>query len=329
LDEGLWSSVFVSGLAPLPKVGFSIAGNQSEHICQIYVLGGKLRDGTYDYTMNVLEEGDSSNVRLEQQQSSLAMKGSNERLVVGERELISNAIGGGGSSSVIGMMNDSGVLNQEIGKGMKINELAGDAEKVMGEQKKQIEELEVKLKKMREEKVLKIEMKEKIEKKVHDVQHENEIRVKEVMQRIEEKKKRNMQNNELLEQLKRLACLEKKRRKLLDSKVTMLQNIMKGNEKLLISSDAAINFCLQSDVFDGVIGDELLEKLTEMKIDHKNSLSLFKESFDAILKKEESIRHGTKDQKIFLKTHLSDLKEMFYSNVSEDEQRLFKINPIV
>lgn len=298
LDDGYWSNPIIGGYTPLPKTSFCISGNQSDFSAQIYLLGGKLRDSSIDYTLHILEEVDPSR---------------------GEVWSIKNEF----SSTEVA--HSSHLASNDQAKVIK--ELA-QAESLINEQKNRIGDLETMIRRVREEFGQKEEQRKVMQKRIEQTKTETDGRIAEMNQKLDERTKRNEQNKDLLEQLKRLTCLEKKRRKLLEAKSHLLQNIFKSSENLIITVDVFINRALQGELLENYLPEDIMDRLAAMKLDHKTNLLTFKESFDVVVKKEESIKQGTKSQKQFVKENLPQYKSYASSLYNDEERKLLNVQPL-
>lgn len=73
---------------------------------------------------------------------------------------------------------------------------------------------------------------------------------------------------------------------------------------------------------EGVVNDDALEKLDKKKCDHKEILTVFRDEFDEIYKKEKHLKNEIKGKKITLSSFVN-FKELFKKILnSEDKQVL-------
>eukprot|EP01017_Pseudomicrothorax_dubius_P033014 TRINITY_DN4379_c0_g1_i5.p1 TRINITY_DN4379_c0_g1~~TRINITY_DN4379_c0_g1_i5.p1 ORF type:complete len:335 (-),score=93.04 TRINITY_DN4379_c0_g1_i5:17-1021(-) len=284
LDDGFWTQPSVGGYAPLPRASPSIAGNQSEVACQVLVLGGRLRDGTVDYSLHVLEEIDPNK---------------------GDVWLV------GGTAA-----NEMNRISAELAQ----------AEKTITEQKERIGELETMVRKVRDEWETKETKKKQLKAAIDEVRAEREQKMKEMALQVDERQHRMEHNRSLMDNLKRLVYLEKKRRKLMATKVKYLQGIFKNSENLLITTDSFLVRAIFGDLLDGHINEEVITKLANMKSEHRNQIVAFKDAFDLIHKREDSFKMGLATHKRIVKEALPDFKANFGTVLNDEERKILNFN---
>lgn len=125
-----------------------------------------------------------------------------------------------------------------------------------------------------------------LEKKIRDLRTRNSEREKEIaaytekieqghreinertrltQQSIKESENQNAHKHALIERLKAIAVLERKRRKIHKAKTRLLEQAVLKAETFVLQTDSFYKRCLKNDLFDGLISEAMIEKVEASK----------------------------------------------------------------
>ena len=99
------------------------------------------------------------------------------------------------------------------------------------------------------------------------------------------------------------------------------------NLKIINFYDFLLLFYIQNqieDLLEGVVNEEALEKLEKKKVDHKGVLSIFRDEFDEIYKKEKHLKNEIKAKKAIL-SNFVNFKELLKNHMNPDDKQVLDL----
>ncbi|EAR82549.1 kelch motif protein (macronuclear) [Tetrahymena thermophila SB210] len=301
LNEGYWSRPNCGGYVPTPRYSFAMASNQSEQQGEIIILGGRTLESIGDKQVYILCELESNSeeaygiIDHEAKLQYDEFREANKKDKNKEKEL-----------------KNVSMVTLEFSQ----------AEKYIVEQKRKIGELETVYKKLKDSNKQTLENHKIYSDKILQLGQELEDQSIKLTKEIQSKTSRNQQSAQLLTKVKMILAQERKKRKLLELKSHALQDTFKKAESFVVTLDTIYTRGQKDNLFQGLVGNDVLEKIEKQREEHKNQMQDFKQDFEIGISREERIKKNMKQKKESIK-QFYNVSQEWKKLLTSDEKLLF------
>lgn len=250
LNEGHWSKPIVGGYVPTPRHGYAISGNQSELHGEIFILGGRLADGSVDQCLHVLHELDIEKGEAWDEQND-EEKNQFESYREAKKE------------------------NKSVSIPTPTLEF-NEAELIIIEQRRQVGEKEKDLKELQNGSSILQERAFTLQDDIDKGKSLLDIDLEEMRIEIQENNEKADQNQMTINNIMSVLVQERKKRKLVQRKVGCLQDVFRKTQQYIMDLDKSFLKGQNDGLLETSINEEILSQIEQRKIDHRDMIIQFR-----------------------------------------------------